>query len=138
MVACLPTFESPLEICEECVVTKQYRDIFPKGKSSRANTVFKLVHSDLCEPIKPMSQGGKRYFILFIDDFSRRTWVYFLQDKSEAFTIFQRFKTLVEKEAGMQIKALRTNRGGKYKSQEFEDFCSQHGIKRQLSAAYTP
>lgn len=138
MVAGLPKFESPSEICEECVVSKQHRDPFPKGKSSRATKALELVHSDLCGPIKPMSNGGKRYFISFIDDFSRRTWVYFLQHKSEAFTAFQRFKALVEKEAGMQIKILRTDRGGEYKSQEFEDFCGRHGIQRQLTAAYTP
>ena len=58
-----------------------------------------------------------------------------MQDKSEAFTAFQRFKALVEKKAGMPIKVLCKDHGGEYKSQEFEDFCSQHGMKQLTAAA---
>ena len=100
--------------------------------------MLELVHSDLCGLIKPTSNGGKRYFISFIDDFSRKTWVYFLQEKSEAFTAFQMFKALVEREADSQIKILRTDRGGEFNSQEFGSFCKNHGIRKQLTAAYTP
>lgn len=106
MVIGLPEFESPSELCEDCIVKKQHRDVFPKGTSWRAKRVLELVHSDLCGPIKPMSNGGKRYFISFIDDFNRKTWVYLLQEKSEVFTVFQKFKAFVEKESGSPIKTL--------------------------------
>jgi len=96
------------------------------------------VHSDLCGPINPTSNGGKRYIITFIDDFSRKIWVYFLQEKSEAFASFKHFKALAEKEVGLPIKILRTDRGGEYNSLEFTEFCKDHGIKRQLTAAFTP
>jgi len=57
-----------------------------------------MVHSDLCRPIKPNSNGGKRYFITFIDDLSRKTHGCILfQEKSEAFDVFKHFKVLVEK-----------------------------------------
>ena len=98
--------------------------------------MLELVHSDICGPINPSSNGGKRYIITFIDDFSRKTWVYFLQAKSDAFEAFNII--MVEKEAGSQIKVLRTDRGGEYNSQEFVIFCESNGIKRQLTAAYTP
>lgn len=75
-----------------------------------------LVHSDLCGPINPTSNDGKRYFIMFIDDYSWKTWVYFLQEKYETFSAFKSFKALVEKEMGMPIKILRSNRGGAYNS----------------------
>ncbi|KAL0287793.1 UNVERIFIED_CONTAM: Retrovirus-related Pol polyprotein from transposon TNT 1-94 [Sesamum angustifolium] len=114
------------------------RDSFSKGKSWRAKQVLELIHSDLCGPIDPISNGGKRYFVTFIDDYSRKTWVYFLQEKSETFSTFKNFKAKVEKEAGMSIKILRSDRGGEYNSQEFENFCEEYGIKRQLTAAYTP
>lgn len=97
-----------------------------------------MVHSDICGPITPTSNGNKRYFISFIDDYSRKTWVYFLQAKSEAFATFKSFKALVENEAGRAIKVLRTDRGGEFNSQEFSNFCEMNGIRRQLIVAYTP
>ena len=138
MVAGLPIFASPSKVCEECVVSKQHREPFPKGKSLRAKKRLEIVHSDICGPLNPTSNGGKRYIITFIDYYSWKTWVYFLQEKSEAFVAFKSFKVLVEKEVGNPIKVLCTDRGGEYSSQEFTNFCETHGIKRQLTAAYTP
>ena len=73
MVTCLPQINIPSQVCEECVVGKQHRSQFPKGKSWRAKDVLELVHSDICGPINPSSNGSKRYLICFIDDFSRKT-----------------------------------------------------------------
>ena len=97
-----------------------------------------MVHADICEPIKPISNSKKRYFISFIDDYSRKVWIYFLAEKSEAFTIFKNYKNLVEKETGAFIRCLRTDRGGEFTSDEFKVFCKANGISRQLTAAYTP
>ena len=58
---------------------------------------MQVVHTDVCGPIKPSSLGKSNYFLLFIDDFSRKTWVYFLKQKSEAFGTFKKFKAFVEK-----------------------------------------
>ena len=80
----------------------------------------------------------KRYLITFIDDYSRKTWVYFLMEKSEAYSTFKSFKARVEKETGTYIRRLRTDRGGEFTSQDFTDFCNEHGIQRQLTTAYTP
>jgi len=66
------------------------------------------------------------------------TWVYFLKAKSEVFGIFKKFKALVEKQNGKQIKVLRSDRGKEYTSREFDKFCEDEGIKRQLTVAYTP
>lgn len=99
---------------------------------------MELVHSDICGPINPISNGGKHYFITFIDDFSRKTWVHFLREKSESFIAFKSFRALVEKETECSIKIFRTDRGGEYLSQEFISFCESHGLRRQLTAAYTP
>ena len=99
---------------------------------------MELVHSDICGPIIPNSNGSKRYIITFIDDYSHKIWVYFLQEKSEAFEAFKSYKALVEKEVGNPIKVLRTDRGGEYNSHEFANFCENHGIRRQLTATYIP
>ncbi|TXG73414.1 hypothetical protein EZV62_001993 [Acer yangbiense] len=71
MVTGLPQIIAPSEVCEECVVSKQHRNQFPQGKSWRAKKQLELVHSDLCRSINPSSNGGKRYIITFIDDYSR-------------------------------------------------------------------
>jgi transposase InsO family protein len=84
------------------------------------------------------SLNNNRYFILFIDDFSRMTWVYFIKEKSEVFGIFKKFKTLVEKQSGKHIKKLRSDRGKEYNSHEFDKFCEDEGIERQLTVAYSP
>jgi len=138
MVEGLPKINCPTEMCEDCIVGKQHRDSFPQGKAWRAEQILQLVHSDICGPINPTSNGNKRYFITFIDDYSRKTWVYFLQDKSEAFIIFKSFKARVEKEFGKYIQTFRTDRGGEFNSHNFASFCELHGIRRQLTAAYTP
>ena len=74
------------------------------------------MHADIYGPIKPISNSKKRYLITFTDDFSRKTWVYFLIEKSEAFVVFKRFKIHVEKETNSFIRALRTDRGGEFTS----------------------
>jgi len=71
---------------------------------------------DLCRPIKPSSHGKSNYFLLFVDDFSRKTWVYFLTEKNEAFGVLRKFEAVVEKESGYTVKALRTDRGGEFTS----------------------
>ena len=76
--------------------------------------------------------------LTFIDDLSRKVWVYFLAKKSETFGVFREFKALVEKQAGVPIQILRIDRGGEYLSKEFVEFCNEQGIQRQLTASYTP
>jgi hypothetical protein len=138
MVKGLPELGDLEEKCTDCIIGKHHRDAIPKVAKWRANAKLQLVHSDICGPINPSSHGGKRYFITFTDDFSRKTWVNFLNEKSEAFEVFKRFKALVEKESGCMIQTLRSDRGGEYTSNDFNEFCIAQGIKRQLTAAYTP
>jgi hypothetical protein len=63
----------------------------------------------ICGPIKLASNNNKRYFLSFIDDFSHKTWIYFLHEKSEVFTMFRSYKACVEKETYAYLKCLRTN-----------------------------
>ncbi|CAL9000240.1 unnamed protein product [Prunus brigantina] len=138
MVKGLPQFKAPENVYENCLVGRQARDPFPKESTWRASATLQLVHANIYGPINPISSSKKRYFITFIDDFSRKTWVYFFIEKSEAFVSFKNYKARVEKETGMFIRSLRTDRGGEFTSQEFINFCIVNGIQRQLTAAYTP
>lgn len=138
MVIGLPTLKPTKEICAVCMTGKQHRAPMSKKSSWRASRQLQLIHSDICGPITPVSHSSKRYILTFIDDFTRKTWVYFLHEKSEAFPTFKVFKASVEKEIGASITCLRTDRGGEFTSNEFGEFCKTHGITRQLTAAFTP
>ena len=72
------------------------------------------------------------------DDFSKRTWVYFLKLKSEVFDKFLAYKALVEKQFGHQIQKLRTDNGGEYVNNNFTNYCTTQGIQMQHTIPYTP
>ena len=91
-----------------------------------------------CGPINFTSNSKKRYLITFIDDFSLKTQVYFLVEKSKAFITFKNYKIRVEKETSSYIRCIRTDRGGEFTSHEFTNFCKENGIHKQLTVAYTP
>jgi transposase InsO family protein len=78
------------------------------------------------------------YYVSFIDDFLRKTWIYFLRKKSEVFDRFKEFKALVENQTEKQIKVLKTDNGGEFCGNEFEEFCKKCGIARQKTTPYTP
>ena len=84
---------------------------------------------DVCGPIKRSSLGKSNYFLLFIDNFSRKTWVYILKEKLKVFENFKKFKALVEKESGLVIKAMRSDRRGEFISNIFQNYCEDHGIR---------
>ena len=78
------------------------------------------------------SLGNFVYYVLFIDDYSRKTWIYFLKTKDEVFNRFQEFKALLENLSERKIKVLRSDNGGEYTSKEFKGFRIEAGIKREL------
>jgi len=138
MVIGLPLLKPPNQICTTCLVCKQHRDTLPKHSTWRASTKLQLIHADICGPISPSFHSNKRYILSFIDDYSRKAWVYFLHEKSKALSVFKSFKACVKKEVDASITCLKTDKGEKFTSKEFVDFCTQQGISRQLTAAYTP
>ncbi|WVY95447.1 hypothetical protein V8G54_034535 [Vigna mungo] len=107
MVTGLPLINAPDNPCESCILGKHHRDLFVIGKSVRAKKPLELIHTDICEPVEVESVGNKRYFLLFVDNYSRKIWVYFLKEKSEAFKKFKEFKVLVEKQSELFMKTLR-------------------------------
>ena len=100
--------------------------------------LLELVHTDICELNGILTRGGNRYFITFIDDSSRFTYVYLLKNKDAAFNVFKVYKSEVENQLGKKIKIIRSDRGGEYFSNEFIVFCEDHGIIHECSAPRTP
>jgi hypothetical protein len=138
MVTGLPRIHIPEEICEECVKSKQHRGSFSKDAVSKTKSTLEVVYSDVCGPMQVDSYGGNKYFVSFIDDFSRKMWTYLLNKKSEVLGIFKKFKLLVERQSGNKLKTLRTDGGGEYVSHDFADFCESEGIIHEVIPPYTP
>lgn len=128
LVKGLPQLKAVNKVCTVCNIGKQHRQPIPKKIQWRASQRLQLIHADICGPITPISSSNKRYILSFIDDYSRKNWVYFLAAKSEAFTSFKNFKCLVEKEVGSSLCCLRTDRGGEFTSDEFNNFCETHNL----------
>jgi hypothetical protein len=84
------------------------------------------------------SMSGYIYYVSFIDDYSHKTWVYFLKSKDEVFSKFKEFKALIENLSKRKIKILRSDNGGEYISKEFMNFCKDVGIKRELTTPHNP
>lgn len=125
--------------CEICVQGKQRRQPFSsKTKIERTSKPLELVHSDICGPMEEISIGDSRYFILFIDDYSRRLSIYFLKNKNEALDAFKTYKAYVERKLGHNIQALRSDNGREYVNDKFERFLKEEGIQHQLTIPYTP
>jgi transposase InsO family protein len=84
------------------------------------------------------SLGGASYFLIFVDDRSRYTWVYFIRRKSDVFEYFKEFRTMTEKHTGKCIKILRSDQGGEYTSRAFKSCCKFNGIQQQFIVPHTP
>ena len=94
----------------------------PFSMTDRNSIMLELVHSDVCELNGVLIRGGKRYFITFIDDFFRFTYVYLMKNKDESFDMFKRYKTEVENQKDRKIKILQSDRDGEYFPNDFLHF----------------
>ena len=108
----------PMLVCESCIESKMTKRPFPL-KENRSNDLLELVHTDVCCLISIRAHNGYEYFITFTDDHSRYGYVYLMHHKSDSFEKFKEYRTEVEKHLGKPIKAIRSDRGGEYLSNEF-------------------
>ena len=139
--------------CTGCALGKAQRTPIPKKSQFRCSRLLELVHSDLNGPIEVPSLGGSRYFVTFIDDFSRWTSLYTMKAKSETFLCFKKFHAYAERHTGArigsvniikqtskapeEIRALRSDNGGEYISNDFKSNLINNGIEHHLTVAYT-
>lgn len=102
--------------------------------------ILVLVPSDISGPMETNSIGGNLFYIMFIDDKTRRMFVHFLKTKSEneVFAIFKRFHAMAERQSGKKLKAIRTDKGKKYLNKSFQGYLQAKGIRHQTTNEYTP
>lgn len=137
MTTGLPVFDGNLPNCHACQFGKQSRAPFPQVQW-RSSKKLQLIHTDVAGPQRMPSLKGNLYYVIFIDDFTRMCWIYFLKFKHEVASIFWRFKKLVENQSGLKIQTIRSDNGKEYTSEKFNLFCEEAGIEHQLTAPYIP
>uniref|UniRef100_A0A2N9E2R4 Integrase catalytic domain-containing protein n=1 Tax=Fagus sylvatica TaxID=28930 RepID=A0A2N9E2R4_FAGSY len=98
---------------------------------------LELVHTDVWGPAPVTSCNGTRYYVSFIDDFTRFTWFFPLKYKSQVLESFKHFKSTMENILDYKLKILRSDCGGEYSKSEFQSFCSSNGILHQFSCPHT-
>ncbi|KAL2237783.1 UNVERIFIED_CONTAM: Retrovirus-related Pol polyprotein from transposon TNT 1-94 [Sesamum indicum] len=123
--------------CGVCVEAKCIKKPF-NSITSRSTELLELIYSDLADFRNTLSKGGKKYYISFVDDFSRYTRIYLLKSKDEVAEIYLKFKAEVENQLEKKIKRLRSDRGGEYNTKFLKEFCEINGIIHEMSAPYTP
>ncbi|KAJ9698270.1 hypothetical protein PVL29_007380 [Vitis rotundifolia] len=124
--------------CESCQLGKHTRVSFPKRLNNRAKSPFELVHTDVWGPCRTASTLGFQYFVTFIDDYSRCTWLFLMKNRAELFSIFQKFYAEIQTQFNISIRVLRSDNAREYFSAPFTSFMSHHGILHQSSCAHTP
>ena len=127
-----------LGFCAACQKGKSSRLKFPTRTMSRGAHVLDLVHTDVMGPFEVPTARGARYVVTFTDDMSRYRTVYLMKEKSETLDCFVKFHKLATNLLGRGLKVLRSDNGGEFTSDEFNKYCSDHGITRQFSTPRTP
>ena len=112
-------------LCEECIYGKHKKVSFSKFARTSKVEKLQLVHSDVWGPVLVRSLEGSRYYVTFIDDSTRKVWVYFLKNKFDELATFKKWKAEVENQTGLSVKSLRTDNDGEYARQEFKEFCAK-------------
>lgn len=125
------------DVCVPCVEGKLSRQPF-KTSGSRASELLGIVHSDVCGPMSCESFSGKRYLLTFTDDFSRKTFGYYLHSKDEVFAYFKVFKAFVENQVDKRIKILRSDGGGEYVNNTMKAYLEECGIKHEITIPHSP
>ncbi|RXW14669.1 hypothetical protein EST38_g11187, partial [Candolleomyces aberdarensis] len=137
-----------LTFCEPCVLGKMKKLPFRHQARRETSAPFELMHTDLGGPVTPQTPSGFRYWIIFVDDFTRYPWVFFLRDKSEAPAIIKRMHDDIHAYFNRKItkirlcdgfeRTLRSDNGGEFVNRKLETYLRESGIHHETTAAYTP
>lgn len=123
--------------CETCLYGRQARAQYP-SKSYAESKPFNLIHSDIWGPSRVLNVNGDRWFVIFVDDHTRVTWIYLMKHKSDLLHIFKAFLSLIQNQFNTSIKNLRSDNGSEYMDKEMRKLLLEKGIHHQTSNVYTP
>ncbi|XP_019158475.1 PREDICTED: uncharacterized protein LOC109155214 [Ipomoea nil] len=123
--------------CETCVLAKSHRQTF-KPNNTRVDLPFSLIHSDVWGPAPIIGGQNFRFFLIFVDDCTRMTWVYFLKHKSEVFDKFTMFYAMIQTQFQKNIQIFRSDNGGEFVNTHMQQFFQKKGIIHQTTCPHTP
>jgi transposase InsO family protein len=125
-------------VCSACQAGKQVGTHHPHKNIMMTDRPLELLHMDLFGPITYISISRSKYCLVIVDDYSRFTWVFFLQEKSQTQETLKGFLRRAQNEFGLKIKKIRSDNGTKFKNSQIEGFLEEEGIKHEFSSPYTP
>ena len=128
---------SPLN-CESCQYAKLHCVQLSPRVNNRASALFELVHSDVWGPCPIVSPTGSRYFVTFVNDYSRTTWLYLMKNSSELFFHFRAFCAEIHTQFYVYVQNLRSDNAKEYMSEQLQSFMLQNDILHQTSCVDTP
>ena len=137
---------SDLNVCIDCIKGKQTKHTTKKA-ATRSTPLLELIHTDICGSFDAPSWSGEKYFITFIDDYSRYGYIYLLHEKSQSVNVLKVFIDEVERQLDRKVKVVRSDRGGEYYGKynkngqcpgPFAKFLESRGICAQYTMPGTP
>ena len=126
------------EVCVPCKKGKQTKNNFGTKIVMSTTNPLEMLHMDLFGPSQVKSFEGNYYGLVIVDDYSRFTWTLFLTFKSETYKAFKQFAKLIQNELSKKIVVIRTDHGGEFENNKFDDLCAKFGIEHQFSGPRTP
>ena len=123
--------------CEVCELAKSHRTSFPLILN-KSPIPFMIIHSDVWDPSKFATLDGSLWFVTFIDDCTRMTWVCLMKSKSEVNLLFQKFHKMVYSPYNAQVQVLLNDNGCEYLSFELKWYLEAYGTIHQTTCFDTP
>jgi transposase InsO family protein len=130
-------FESNL-VCAPCRHGKMITASHSSINRVMTEQPRQLLHIDTICPFQVRSMGDKWYVLVIIDDYSRYSWVFFLESRDEVFEHFQSLALRLNNEHPNYLKAIRSDNGTEFRNASFDQFCLEHGVDQQFSAPRVP
>jgi hypothetical protein len=125
-------------VCSACQAGKQVGVHHPHKNIMTTDRPLELLHMDIFGLIAYISIRGRKYCLVIVDDYSRFTWVLFLQEKSQTQETLKGFLRRAQNEFGLRIKKIRSDNGTEFNNSQIERFLEEEGIKHEFSSPYTP
>ena len=125
-------------VCDICEKSKHKRHSYVSENSEKRKTPFDLIHSDIWGPEPSTDLHGFRWFLVFVDDCSRISWIYLLKHKSEVTLKIKQFVQMIERQFEKGIKVIRTDNAKDFINHDLQTFYANLGIVHETSCVYTP
>ena len=123
--------------CEQCIYAKNHRVPFKISLNKSLNP-FSCVHTDVWGPFSTPSVSGHRYFVSFIDDCTRVSWIYLMKSKSDVISVIPQFYQMILTQFHTPVQVFHSDNGREFANQSLDNFFKKHGILHQTTCIHTP